>query len=116
MRFLFPYKHFSRFSDIDLAVITNSKFIDCLDYLNRKRKEVNSYQDILIERGLSLFISPLILSLKDLEILNPIYFEIAEYGIVLFQRGNAVSEFLNKIAKAKHKRINTKSGEMLVWE
>lgn len=106
---------FSRFSDIDLAVITNSKFIDCLDYLNRKRKEVNSYQDILIERGLSLFISPLILSLKDLEILNPIYFEIAEYGIVLFQRGNAVSEFLNKIAKAKHKRINTKSGEMLVW-
>ncbi len=107
---------FSRFSDIDLAVITNSKFIDCLDYLNRKRKEVNSYQDILIERGLSLFISPLILSLKDLEILNPIYFEIAEYGIVLFQRGNAVSEFLNKIAKAKHKRINTKSGEMLVWE
>lgn len=107
---------FSRFSDIDLAVITNSKFIDCLDYLNRKRKEVNSYQDILIERGLSLFISPLILSLKDLEILNPIYFEIAEYGIVLFQRGNAVSEFLNKIAKTKHKRINTKSGEMLVWE
>lgn len=106
---------FSRFSDIDLAVITNSKFIDCLDYLNRKRKEVNSYQDILIERGLSLFISPLILSLKDLEILNPIYFEIAEYGIVLFQRGNAVSEFLNKIAKTKHKRINTKSGEMLVW-
>ena len=107
---------FSRFSDIDLAVITNSKFIDCLDYLNMKRKEVNSYQDILIERGLSLFISPLILTPEDLEILNPIYFEIAEYGIVLFQRSNAVSEFLNKIAKTKHKRINTKSGEMLVWE
>ncbi len=107
---------FSKFSDVDLAVITDSKFIDCLDYLNKKRKEVNSYQDILIERGLSLYISPLILTLEDFGIINPIYFEIADYGIVLFQRGNAVSNFLYKIAKTKHKRINTKSGEMLVWE
>ncbi|MCL5888484.1 MAG: nucleotidyltransferase domain-containing protein [Candidatus Thermoplasmatota archaeon] len=107
---------FSRFSDIDLAVITDSKYGDCLDYLNKKRKEVNSYQDILIERGLSLYISPLILTIEDFKILNPIYFEIADYGIVLFQRGNAVSEFLYKIAKTKHKRINTNSGEMLVWE
>lgn len=107
---------FSKFSDIDLAVITNSKFIDCLEFLNMKRGEVNSYQDILIKRGLSLFISPLILTLEDLEVLNPLYFEIVDYGIVLFQRGNAVSDFLNKISKTKHKRVNTKTGEMLVWE
>ncbi len=107
---------FSKFSDIDLAVITDSKFIDCFDFLNMKRKEVNSYQDILIERGLSLYISPLILTMEDLEIINPIYFEIADYGIVLFQRNNAVTNFLNKIAKTKHKRKNTKSGEMLIWE
>ena len=107
---------FSKFSDIDLAIITDSKFIEYQEYLNLKRKEVNSYQDILIKRGLSLFISPLILTPADLEVLNPLYFEIADYGIVLFQRGNSVSEFLDKIAKIKHKRKNTKSGEMLVWE
>ncbi|WP_276968305.1 nucleotidyltransferase domain-containing protein, partial [Metallibacterium scheffleri] len=107
---------FSKFSDIDLAIITNSKFIEYQEYLNLKRREVNSYQDILIKRGLSLFISPLILTPADLEVLNPLYFEIADYGIVLFQRGNTVSEFLDKIAKIKHKRKNTKSGEMLVWE
>ena len=76
-----------------------------------KRREVNSYQDILIKRGLSLFISPLILTPADLEVLNPLYFEIADYGIVLFQRGSTVSEFLDKIAKIKHKRKNTKSGD-----
>ena len=107
---------FSKFSDIDLAIITDSKFIEYQEYLNLKRREVNSYQDILIKRGLSLFISPLILTLADLEVINPLYFEIADYGIVLFQRGNSVSEFLDKIAKIKHKRKNTKSGEMLVWE
>ncbi|MFG1555565.1 MAG: nucleotidyltransferase domain-containing protein [Thermoplasmataceae archaeon] len=107
---------FSKFSDIDLAIITNSKFIEYQEYLNLKRREVNSYQDILIKRGLSLFISPLILTPADLEVLNPLYFEIADYGIVLFQRGNTVPEFLDKIAKIKHKRKNTKSGEMLVWE
>lgn len=107
---------FSKFSDIDLAIITDSKFIEYQEYLNLKRKEVNSYQDILIKRGLSLFISPLILTPADLEVLNPLYFEIADYGIVLFQRGSTVSEFLDKIAKIKHKRKNTKSGEMLVWE
>lgn len=107
---------FSKFSDIDLAIITNSKFIEYQEYLNLKRREVNSYQDILIKRGLSLFISPLILTPADLDVLNPLYFEIADYGIVLFQRGNTVPEFLDKIAKIKHKRKNTKSGEMLVWE
>lgn len=107
---------FSKFSDIDLAMITDSKFIEYQEYLNLKRREVNSYQDILIKRGLSLFISPLILTPADLEVLNPLYFEIADYGIVLFQRGNTVPEFLDKIAKIKHKRKNTKSGEMLVWE
>ena len=107
---------FSKFSDIDLAIITDSKFIEYQEYLNLKRREVNSYQDILIKRGLSLFISPLILMPADLEVLNPLYFEIADYGIVLFQRGNTVPEFLDKIAKIKHKRKNTKSGEMLVWE
>ncbi len=107
---------FSKFSDIDLAIITDSKFIEYQEYLNLKRREVNSYQDILIKRGLSLFISPLILTPADLEVLNPLYFEIADYGIVLFQRGNTVPEFLDKIAKIKHKRKNTKSGEMLVWE
>ena len=107
---------FSKFSDIDLAIITDSKFIEYQEYLNLKRREVNSYQDILIKRGLSLYISPLILTPADLEVLNPLYFEIADYGIVLFQRGNTVPEFLDKIAKIKHKRKNTKSGEMLVWE
>ena len=107
---------FSKFSDIDLVIITDSKFIEYQEYLNLKRKEVNSYQDILIKRGLSLFISPLILTPADLEVLNPLYFEIADYGIVLFQRGNTVPEFLDKIAKIKHKRKNTKSGEMLLWE
>lgn len=107
---------FSKFSDIDLAIITNSKFIEYQEYLNLKRREVNSYQDILIKRGLSLFISPLILTPADLDVLNPLYFEIADYGIVLFQRGNTVPEFLDKIAKIKHKRKNTKSGEMLLWE
>ena len=107
---------FSKFSDIDLAIITNSKFIEYQEYLNLKRREVNLYQDILIKRGLSLFISPLILTPADLEVLNPLYFEIADYGIVLFQRGNTVPEFLDKIAKIKHKRKNTKSGEMLLWE
>ena len=107
---------FSKFSDIDLAIITDSKFIEYQEYLNLKRREVNSYQDILIKRGLSLFISPLILTPADLEVLNPLYFEIADYGIVLFQRGNTVPEFLDKIAKIKHKRKNTKSGEMLLWE
>ncbi len=107
---------FTKFSDIDLAVITDSNFIDYFDYLNKKRKEVNPYQDILIKRGLSLYISPLILTVKDFEILNPIYFEIADNGIVLFQRGNRVTEFLDKISKTKHKRIYTESGETLIWE
>ncbi len=108
--------NFTKFSDIDLAVITDSKFIKYTEFLNKKISEVDSYQDILIKRGLSIYINPLIIGRIDLQKLNPIYFEIADYGVVLYQRGDAVLSFLDRIAGIKHKRINTKTGEMLLWE
>ena len=108
--------NFTKFSDIDLAVITDSKYLDYLEYLNKIRRELEQYQENLIKRGLSLYISPLIIQPEDVKKINPIYFEIADYGVVLFQRGNAVSEFLNYIAKVHHKRVNTEFGQITVWE
>ncbi len=108
--------NFTKFSDIDIAVITDSKYLDYLEYLNKSRRALEQYQENLIKRGLSLYISPLIIHIEDVKKINPIYFEIADYGIVLFQRGNAVSEFLNYIANIRHKRVNTGFGEIIVWE
>ena len=108
--------NFTKFSDIDIAVITDSKYLDYLEYLNKSRRALEQYQENLIKRGLSLYISPLIINIEDVKKINPIYFEIVDYGIVLFQRGNAVSEFLKYITNIHHKRVNTEFGEIIVWE
>ncbi len=107
---------FTKFSDIDVAVITDSNFLDYLEYLNKEIKEIDKYQDRLIKKGLSLYINPLIITKKDIQKLNPIYFDIADDGIVLYQRENAVSNFFESLEKIKHKRINTASGQILTWE
>jgi len=108
--------NFTKFSDIDVAVLTNYNFLECLNYLNKEIAEINDYQDKLIKKGLSLYISPLIITKKDLEKLNPIYFDIADEGVTLFQRENTVSTFFEFLAKIKHKRVNTAAGQILVWE
>ena len=106
---------FTKFSDIDIAVITDSNFLDYLEYLNEEIKEIENYQDRLIKKGLSLYINPLIITKKDIQKLNPIYFDIADDGIVLYQRENTVSNFFESLEKIKHKRINTASGQILTW-
>ncbi len=106
---------FTRFSDIDIAVITDSDFLDCLDYLNKEIKGIEDYQDRLIKKGLSLYINPLIITKKDIQKLNPIYFDIVDDGIVLYQRENTVANFFESLEKIKHKRINTASGQILTW-
>ena len=106
---------FTKFSDIDVAVITDSNFLDYLEYLNKEIKEIWNYQDRLIKKGLSLYINPLIITKKDIQKLNPIYFDIADDGIVLYQRENTVSNFFESLEKIKHKRINTASGQILTW-
>ncbi len=108
-------KTFTKFSDIDVAVITDSDFLAYFDYLNKEIKAIDVYQDKLITKGLSLYISPLIITKKDLQKLNPIYFDIADNGVVLYQRENAVSDFFASLEKIKHKRINTASGQVLTW-
>ncbi|MGC8561578.1 MAG: nucleotidyltransferase domain-containing protein [Thermoplasmata archaeon] len=106
---------YSRFSDIDLAIITDSSILNYMDYLNREIREIDSYQDKIIQKGLSLYINPLIIRKDDMKNLNPIYFDIADDGIVLFERKNEVTSFFESLARIKHKKINTRGGEILVW-
>lgn len=106
---------YTRFSDIDMAVITDSGFLNYFYYLNKEIKEINYLQEKLMERELSLYISPLIITKKDLKKLNPIYFDILIDGIVLYQKNDTVSDFFNKLSKIKYKRVNTSAGEILIW-
>ncbi len=106
---------FTRFSDIDVAIVTDSDFLDYLDYLNKEIKEIDHEQDKLIKAGLSLYISPLIITKKDTQRINPIYFDVLDDGILLYQRENTISDFFGALAKIKHKRINTAAGQILKW-
>ena len=49
---------FTRFSDIDLAIITDSDLLSYLDYVNKEASRLDPYQDKLIKKRLSLYINP----------------------------------------------------------
>ncbi len=108
--------NYNNYSDIDIAILTDYKFLECFNYLNDQIKNLVEYEDKLISRHLSLYLSPLIITQADVSKFNPIYFDILDNGIVLHQRKNIVSDFLLSLAKIKHKRLNNKEGELLLWQ
>jgi predicted nucleotidyltransferase len=102
--------NYGKYSDIDILVIADVK--DSLGYFDKISKMVKNAEPVrkdLLDNGLYLHISPLVLSTSELEHFRPIYINFLEEGIILFERKDAMTNFLNSIRKNviyEHTRIN----------
>jgi predicted nucleotidyltransferase len=107
---------FSKYSDIDIAIIVNGSFIDAFKSVSKAIYSLKDEKIRLLENnGLYLYISPFIITPGSANKLEPVYFDIADYGIPLFERGQALSDFINDISKIKYSRRFTEAGEVLEW-
>lgn len=106
---------FTENSDIDILILTerdmNNKFSRLMD-ITRSLKED---ERALMEKGLPSLITPIFLNIEDTKIFRPIYFDIVDYGIILFEKGNFLSDFMSTIRKVKHKRELINNVEVLTW-
>ena len=64
---------------------------------------------------LPLHFSPFIYSKEQVDFDIPIFFDIADSGLILFDRNLAASEFIYKYRSIPNSRKFTESGEILKW-
>lgn len=108
---------YEKYSDIDLAFLSSSNYLETLDLIESGVNETEEFRKkTLTSEGLFMNVSPLILRPCDSDVLNPIYFDLIDYGILLFERDLSFTRFLDKFNKIPHSRYLKDSGEVLIWK
>ena len=108
-------KNYSKFSDIDTLVVSNLSFLSSLELVEQTVNKLEPLRrELLVSNGNFLNISPLILTPPDLEEFHPIFFDIVEQGIILFERGRIIANFISRIRKIKHERNDEM--DMIQWK
>lgn len=106
-----------KYSDIDLFVIVKGRPLDILHKTNEIDKKLRAQQEKLLDAGLGLYVSPLVVDINSLNEFRPIYLEIIDKGIILYENGAAVRDFIKNLrSKVSYNRINTPDGEVLTWK
>lgn len=109
--------NFTSSSDIDVLVVVDSKSIPeqferitkIIDGIEEKRKP-------LIEMGLHLRLAPMLLPASELKYFRPIYLEFLEDGVVLFERNEVLSDFLNDVrGSVRSERRIVNDSVVMTW-
>lgn len=90
---------FGRYSDTDVLTIVNGKALDHFDEIAETIESVEDFRKPLILECLYLRINPLLLSEDDLNNFRPIYVNLVEEGIILFERNDVLSNFMDDIRR-----------------
>jgi predicted nucleotidyltransferase len=106
---------YNRHSDIDIAVVTSGKKWDALRGVLAVSKSMQKEGYELMDLGLPSLISPVVLDLKDTKSFRPFYFDIADFGIILYERGKVLMDFVNSMRWKSHRREVVGGVEVVTW-
>lgn len=103
-------------SDVDIFVITHDGLAKTFDFVESAIQKVElQFTQQLIANKLPATFSPLIVDQKGTTSLRPIFFDVADSGIIVYDRYRIASDFIEKYLSIPHKREFTKDGEVLAW-
>ncbi len=106
----------TKYSDADIFIVAKKDVGDSYDDVHEIIMSLNETKLGLAENGIFVYISPTIVSKNDLDDFKPIYLDVADYGIVLLNKGGTIDRFIDKMRSIKHKREHTEYGEVLTWK
>ena len=108
---------FSEQSDIDLFVVVSEKTTTVFEFVEETvRKVEDRYFALLRSKHLPVHISPMLCSKSELGIFRPIFFDIADFGVILYERPPTISDFLSQYMAIPHTRTYVAGGEKLTWQ
>ncbi len=106
-----------QYSDIDIMVLTNQKgsnsFFELVDIAGSLKED---FRKELMEKKLPSLISPVVLSDDKIKNFSPFYLDLADYGIILYEKNGSLSDFIYSVKKIKHKREMIEGIEVLTWK
>ncbi|MEM3844353.1 MAG: nucleotidyltransferase domain-containing protein [Candidatus Parvarchaeota archaeon] len=108
--------NYNNLSDVDVLIVVDCDTHEYSKRLWEIRKKLLPMETAFVASGKYYRFSPLVLSLEDLKSFRPIYLDIADYGVVLNEKGSSITKFLMSISKIKHTRKLTAAGVELKWK
>lgn len=101
-------------SDIDILVLTKdgSGYREIMGALKGMRSDVEA----LSEKGLPHLVCPVVLGIDDTKQFKPIYLDMSDHGIILYERGAVLTNFLRSISGIRHRRTLVDGVEVLTWQ
>jgi predicted nucleotidyltransferase len=106
---------YNRYSDIDILLLVKSKNRETANKILSKITEMRKESYSLMDKDLPSLINPVIIEVNDMEEFRPFYLDVADYGIILYERGRRLSKFIYALKRMKHVRENVHGLEVLTW-
>lgn len=104
------------FSDVDLFILVRDADSRTFDHVESSiRKTEIEFFDRHVRSKLPVHFAPFICSPDKRDYVRPIFFDIADSGVILFDRNSDASEFIDKYLSLPHNRKYTENGEVLTW-
>lgn len=104
-------------SDTDMLVVVEGKAMDRFDAVEGTIQRIEEFRKPLISGGLYLRIRPLLLSKDELGSFRPIYLNILDEGVVLFERNDTLFNFLNDIRRSvDYERTIVGNAVVMKWK
>lgn len=107
---------FNENSDIDIMILVdnlkNNQIQRTLEIIKGMKEEGIA----LMNERLPSLINPLFLSQEEITTIRPIFFDIVDYGICLFERWDKISSFRFSVNRVKRKRESINNIEVLTWQ
>ena len=102
-------------SDIDIAVFTRSNKLETLHGITTLKGDLSKDSIALLKLGLPHAISPIVLDNSDIKTFKPFYFDLADYGMILYEKGKTVSDFVDSMKWKDHRREVIRGAEVITW-
>lgn len=106
---------YNEYSDIDIVVLVRHGKVNAIRKALTAVKSMKKEGGKLMELGLPSLINPIVLDLDDIKAFRSFYFDFADYGIILYERGAVLSDFIYSLKWKRHKREFVNNVEVLTW-
>ncbi len=107
---------FNENSDIDIMILVDTLENNHIQRTLEIIKGMKEESIALMNERLPSLINPLFLSQEEITTIRPIFFDIVDYGICLFERWDKISSFRYSVNRVKRKRESINNIEVLTWQ
>ena len=104
-------------SDTDILIAVRGRAIDIIEEVEEAIDEVEGLRIPLVQSEFFLRIRPLVLAEDDLKLFRPVYLSIVEDGVILFERGETLTNFTYDVRRNVEWRKEIVEGEVVLkWK